>query len=72
MAKMKSPAGDMEVQFTSVGTDKNQMLMEGKFGVWDSTIILEPSEIKKLIKMVMKPSILLLVVKLPFLRDQKK
>jgi len=61
----------MEVQFTSVGADKNQLLMQGKFGVWDSTIILEPKEIKKLMKMVMKPSIIWLVVKLPFLRGEK-
>jgi len=71
VAVMKSPAGDMEVQFKSVGTDGSHMVMEGKFGVWDSQILLGPAETKKLIRMVLKPSIIFYVIKLPFVREKQ-
>jgi len=71
MAIMKSPAGDMEVQFKSVGTDGTQLVMEGKFGVWDSQILLGPEETRRLIGMALKPSVILYVMKLPFTRTQR-
>ena len=46
--------------------------MKGKFGVWDATLVLEPNELKQLIKMAMKASVIWLVLKLIFLRGRKK
>jgi hypothetical protein len=67
VAKIRSSAGEMEVQFTGVSTEKNRVIMDGKFNVtWDWQITLEPSDAKRIIKMAFKPSVIILVLRLPF------
>jgi hypothetical protein len=67
MARMVSPAGDMEVTFLRVDGLKNQIVVVSKFGVWDSKIYLSPDEIAHIIRLMLKPSVLLFLLIFPFL-----
>lgn len=67
MARMVSPAGDMEVTFLRVDGLKNQMVVVSKFGVWDSKIYLSPGEIAHIIRLMLKPSVVLFLLIFPFL-----
>ncbi|MDD5038396.1 MAG: hypothetical protein PHN78_03670 [Dehalococcoidales bacterium] len=66
MAKMVSPAGDMEVKIRGLGCDGNKFTLVGQIGVWDSTIYLEPGEVLQLAKLMLKPSLLLYIITIPF------
>jgi hypothetical protein len=67
MARMVSPAGDMEVTFLQVDGLKNQIVVVSKFGVWDSKIYLSPGEVAHIIRLMLKPSVLLFLLRFPFL-----
>jgi hypothetical protein len=67
MARMVSPAGDMEVTFLRVDGLKNQMVVVSKFGVWDSKIYFSPGEIAHIIRLMLKPSVVLFLLIFPFL-----
>ncbi len=67
MARMVSPAGDMEVTFLRVDGLKKQMVVVSKFGVWDSKIYFSPDEIAQVIRLMLKPSVAFFLLKFPFL-----
>jgi len=67
MAHMICPAGDMEVTFLRVDGLKNQIVVVSKFGVWDSKIYLSPGEVAHIIRLMLKPSILVFLFIFPFL-----
>jgi hypothetical protein len=67
MARMVSPAGDMEVTFLRVDGLKNQIVVVSKFGVWDSKIYFSPGEVAHIIRLMLKPSVALFLLLFPFL-----
>ena len=67
MARMVSPAGDMEITFLRVDGTKNQIVVVSKFGVWDSQIFLSAGEIAHILRLMLKPSVILFLVMFPFL-----
>ncbi len=67
MPMMKSPAGDMEITIEGITTDKTNLLALGKFGIWESTIILTPQEVVGLIPLMLKWDIIRYMIKLPYL-----
>lgn len=67
MARMISPAGDMEITFLRVDGLKNQIVVVSKFGVWDSKIYLTPGEVAHIIRLMLKPSVILFLLIFPFL-----
>ena len=66
MAQMVSPAGDMEVHITHLGTAKGQLFMSGQIGVWDSQIYFSPKEVVSMAKLILSPPIVKYMVVLPF------
>lgn len=67
MAQMVSPAGDMEVTFLRVDGLKKQIVVVSKFGVWDSKIYFSPGEVAHMIRLMLKPSVVLFLLIFPFL-----
>jgi hypothetical protein len=67
MAQMVSPAGDMEVTFLRVDGLRNKIVVVSKFGVWDSKIYLSPDELAHIIRLMLKPSVILFLLIFPFL-----
>ena len=67
MARMISPAGEMEVKISDISRADNQLVVTGQIGVWDSKIYIPPEEVGQLIRLMLKPSFLLYVVTFPFI-----
>jgi len=66
MARMDSPAGQMEVTFSRVDGVKNEMVVTSRFGVWDSKIYFSPDELAHLIRLTLNASVILLLLRFPF------
>jgi len=66
MARMDSPAGQMEVTFSRVDAVKNEMVVTSRFGVWDSKIHFSPDELVHLMRLMLNPSVILLLLRFPF------
>lgn len=67
MPKIVSSAGEMEMSLVSIGVEGDNIVMKGKMGVWDSTISVTPREALKMAGMMLSLSLILYVLKLPFL-----
>ena len=66
MAKMVSPAGDMEVKILGISQEGSKLTLTGQMGIWDAKIYLEPEEVIHAVRLMMNVSILLYILKLPF------
>jgi hypothetical protein len=66
MARMDSPAGEMEVTFLRIAGVKNQMVVTSKFGAWDSKIYFPPEELAHVIRLMLNSSVILFLLRLPF------
>ncbi len=66
MARMVSPAGDMDVKMRGIGVNKGEFCIRGQIGVWDSEIYLSREEVFSLAKSIFSPSFVAYVVTLPF------
>ena len=67
MARMISPAGEMEVKISDISRADNQLVVTGQIGVWDSKMYIPPEEVGQLIRLMLNPSFLLYVVTFPFI-----
>ena len=67
MAKMCSPAGDMDMSIASIDAKEDQMVITGKFGMWDADVYVGPREMRQMIRMAFKPSVISFVARLPFI-----
>ena len=67
MAKMCSPAGDMDMSIASIDAKEDQMVITGKFGVWDAQVYVDPKEMRQMVCMAIKPSVIGFVLRLPFI-----
>lgn len=61
--KVVSPAGEFEIRITEAGVESDKIVMKGQMGVWDSTIYVRPDEIWRLVTLMLRPSILLYMLK---------
>jgi hypothetical protein len=68
MARMSSPAGDMEMKIASIDVVQDQMVIGGKFGVWDAKIYVGPQEVRQMMSMLLKLKVIGFVLRLPFMR----
>ncbi|MGQ9647410.1 MAG: hypothetical protein ACUVWO_12845 [Thermodesulfobacteriota bacterium] len=66
MAKMVTPAGDMEVKILEVNRNGNTLTLTGQMGIWDAKIYLEPREVIHTVRLMMNVPVLLYILKLPF------
>lgn len=72
MPIMKSPAGDMEITIEGLTAKDSQLLAVGKFGVWEATIVLSVEDVMGLIPLMLKGSVIMFLLKLPFTYIKKK
>jgi hypothetical protein len=72
MPKIVSSAGEMQMSLVSVGVEGDNMVMKGKMGVWDSKVIVTPKEALQMAGLMINVSVILYVLKLPFLLLKKK
>jgi hypothetical protein len=64
--KVVSPAGDFEITIKDAGVEEGFVILKGQMGVWDSKIYLSPSDLWLFISIFLRPSIIALVLRLPF------
>lgn len=63
--KVASPAGDFEIQIKEATVESDTIVIKGQMGVWDSTIHIRPDEIWSILVLMFRPSIMLLLLKMP-------
>lgn len=67
MAKMVSPAGDMEVRMLGFRRDGDKLLITGQMGVWNAKIYIGPGEVVNTFKLMLNFSMLRYAIMLPFI-----
>ena len=72
MPKIVSSAGEMDMSLLEIGVEGDNIVMKGKMGVWDSKITVTPQEAAKMAGMMISFSLILYILKLPFLLLKKK
>ena len=72
MPKIASSAGEMEMSLASIGVEGDNIVMKGKMGVWDSKISVAPQEALRIAGMMLGFSLILYILKLPFLILKEK
>jgi hypothetical protein len=72
MPKIVSSAGEMDMSLLEIGVEGDNIVMKGKMGVWDSKITVTPQEAAQMAGMMISFSLILYILKLPFLLLKKK
>lgn len=72
--KVSSFSGDFEVLIKNASAEGDLVCLKAQVGVWDSLIYLDSSDLWRLTKIFLRPSVLLLLLKLSlrFLLGQNK
>ncbi len=66
MAKMISQAGEMTVQLKEVTRDGSNLILIGQMGVWDSQIVVPAQETLAIMRLMLRPKVILFLVLAPF------
>ncbi len=64
--KVVSPAGDFEITIEDSSVEQDSIVLKGQMGVWDSKIYLKPSDLLTFTSMLLRPSIIVFLLKYPF------
>ncbi len=72
MPKIISSAGEINMSLLSLGVEGDNIIMKGKMGVWDAKVIITPPEALKTIGMMISFSLIIYLIKLPFLLIKQK
>jgi len=64
--KVVSPAGDFEITIQDSLVEEDSIVLKGQMGVWDSKIYLKPKDLLIFTSMLVRPSIILFLLKQPF------
>ena len=64
--KVVSPAGDFEITIEDSSVEGDSIVLKGQMGVWDSKIYLQPKDLFTFASMLIKPSIIVFLLKYPF------
>lgn len=64
--KVSSPSGDFEVLIKNASAEGDLVCLKAQVGVWDSLIYLDSSDLWRLTEIFLRPSVLLLLLKLSF------
>lgn len=62
--KVSAPSGDFEVLIKDARAEEDSVCLKAQVGVWDSLIFLDSSDLWGLTKMLLQPSVILLLLKL--------
>ena len=66
MAKLIHATGELEITIKDIALKEGQLVIQGKMGVWDANIFVLREEVGQLARLVMRPSILLFLLKTLF------
>ena len=61
--KVVSPAGDFEITIQDSSVEEDCIVLKGQMGVWDSKIYLKPKDLFIFISMLIRPSIIIFLLK---------
>jgi hypothetical protein len=64
--RVASPAGDFEILVKDASIEGDFVILKGQMGVWDSKIYLSPSDLWLFTSILLRPSVVLFLLKLPF------
>lgn len=64
--KVSSPAGDFEITVNDSAVEDDNIVITGQMGVWDSKIYMKPSDLVEFSKVILKPEVILFLLKYPF------
>ncbi|MEE9213940.1 MAG: hypothetical protein V3U54_03975 [Thermodesulfobacteriota bacterium] len=64
--KVVTTAGDFEITIKESSVEKDNIVLTGQMGVWDSKIYLDLSDVWFFTSLFLKPSVLMFIVKQPF------
>ena len=64
--KVVSPAGDFEITIEDSSVEQDSIVLKGQMGVWDSKIYLKPADLFTFTSMLLRPSIIVFLLKYPF------
>jgi hypothetical protein len=64
--RVASPAGDFEILVKDADIEGDFIILKGQMGVWDSKIYLSPSDLWLFTSILLRPSVVLFLLKLPF------
>ena len=64
--KVVSSAGDFEITILDSLVEDDSIVLKGQMGVWDSKIYLKPKDLLIFTSMLVRPSIILFLLKYPF------
>ena len=64
---IKSMAGDFNVSIDKFEIEQGQLVMVGKMGVWEARTYLTPHDVLGFVGKLLSPSVLLYVLRLPYL-----
>ncbi|NIP30829.1 MAG: hypothetical protein GTO02_13255, partial [Candidatus Dadabacteria bacterium] len=64
--KVTSPAGDFEITVSDSTVEDDHIVIIGQMGVWDSKIHMKPSDLWSFSKVILKPQIILFLIKQTF------
>lgn len=64
--RVSSPAGDFEITVNDSTVEDDHIVITGQMGVWDSEIYMKPSDLISFGKVIMKPKVLLFLLRYPF------
>jgi hypothetical protein len=67
MARMESPAGEMELKVLRVEGFKEEMVVTARFGAWDSRVYFSLNELANLSGLMLNPSVIWFLLRFPFL-----
>ena len=61
--KVVSPAGDFEITIEDSSVEQDSIVLKGQMGVWDSKIYLKPSDLFIFASMLIRPAIIVFLLK---------
>ena len=64
--RVASPAGDFEILVKDAEIEGDFVILKGQMGVWDSKIYLSPSDLWLFTSILLRPSVVFFLLKLPF------
>ena len=64
--KVVSPAGEFEITIQDSSVQEDSIVLKGQMGVWDSKIYLKPKDLLIFTSMLVRPSIIVFLLKYPF------
>ena len=69
---IRSMAGDFSIAIEKFETENGRLVMVGKMGVWDARTYITPRELLGVFGKLVRPAILLYILRLPILVFAKK